>query len=60
VKLSLELDPGSEPIVGRIQHADGTVTEFTGWLELTQVLEAARSVDRSDDRAQSKRSLTGP
>jgi hypothetical protein len=33
---------GVEPITGRLTRADGTAAEFTGWLELTAVLEDAR------------------
>ena len=42
LKLSLELDLGAEPIAGRLLGADGTISPFVGWLELTQLLETAR------------------
>jgi hypothetical protein len=43
VKLELELDRRTEPIAGRLHQLDGTVAEFVGWLELTQVLESVRA-----------------
>jgi hypothetical protein len=49
VNLSLELEPGSDPIAGRVAGPDGTFAEFTGWLELTQALEAARQVSPRPD-----------
>ena len=39
--LRLELEPGSEPISGRLVAADGTLVEFTGWLELAAAIEQA-------------------
>lgn len=41
VKIILEIDRAADPITGRLQRKDGPIAEFTGWLELTQALEAA-------------------
>jgi hypothetical protein len=61
VKLSLDLEPGVDPITGRLELADGSVRSFTGWLELTQALEAARQGDPSRDKASiGKRSWIDP
>ena len=38
--LALDVQPG-DPITGRMQHLDGTVREFTGWLGLALELERA-------------------
>jgi hypothetical protein len=43
IQVLLELDPGVEPIAGaRLQPSDGDPDPFTGWLQLTQMLEAIR------------------
>jgi hypothetical protein len=42
VRLAVELDRGAEPIAGRLRRADGSTSEFIGWLELTQALEDAQ------------------
>ncbi len=42
LRLSLELEPGSEPITGRLSDGDGKQHVFTGWLDLAAALEAVR------------------
>jgi hypothetical protein len=43
IPVLLELDPDHEPIVGVLRQPPGTDAKpFTGWLELTQLLEAIR------------------
>jgi hypothetical protein len=43
IQVLLELDSGVEPIAGvRLQPSDGDPDPFTGWLQLTQMLEAIR------------------
>ena len=37
-RITLELEPGAEPIRGSIEHADGSRQPFWGWLELSAVL----------------------
>jgi hypothetical protein len=39
----LEVEPGVEPITGLLQTPSGGTQPFTGWLELTQLLEAIRA-----------------
>jgi hypothetical protein len=41
--LRLELEQGGESISGGPLRADGSSSEFTGWLEVTQVRETAHS-----------------
>lgn len=51
LQLALELDRETEPIAGRLRRDDGTTWSFTGWLELTRVLEEAQGDDdRSPER----------
>lgn len=40
-RLSVELDPGDDPIRGRLSTAAGRVSPFTGWIGLLRVLEEA-------------------
>ena len=43
IRLQLELDPGVDPIGGIVRRApNGEPTPFTGWLQLTEMLEAIR------------------
>ena len=39
----LDLVTDAEPIRGQVRGADGVEHGFTGWLELIQLLERARS-----------------
>jgi hypothetical protein len=53
--LHLDLEPGSDPIAGRI-YADGEPgTHFVGWMELTRTIE--RSLDEAS-RAQTPKEGT--
>jgi ribosomal protein S18 acetylase RimI-like enzyme len=38
--VTLELQPGSEPMSGSLRWADGLVRTFTGWLQLSALLQA--------------------
>ncbi|MBV8991236.1 MAG: hypothetical protein JO372_21980 [Solirubrobacterales bacterium] len=43
IQLVIELEIDSDPISGTLQpQPDGEATPFTGWLQLTQALEAVR------------------
>lgn len=42
VCVQLELDHGDGPIRGRIIYPHGTALAFSGWLELSTLLENAR------------------
>jgi hypothetical protein len=46
--LALDVQPG-DPITGRIQHLDGDVREFSGWLGLALELERALGSAHSTD-----------
>jgi ribosomal protein S18 acetylase RimI-like enzyme len=39
-RITLELQPGREPISGSLQWGDGLVRTFTGWLQLSALLQA--------------------
>jgi len=39
IPLRLELEPGAEPISGRLTGPDGVGEEFIGWLALSTALE---------------------
>jgi hypothetical protein len=41
IRVSLEVDPDSEPIGGRVTVAE-QIQGFTGWVELVAAIEAAR------------------
>jgi hypothetical protein len=41
LRISLELDPGAQPISGRLYEELGGVRSFSGWLGLFAALEAA-------------------
>jgi hypothetical protein len=43
VHVELDLDPGADPIEGRMSVAGGPPEPFTGWMELASALERARS-----------------
>jgi hypothetical protein len=51
VRLVLDVQRGSEPITGRLFRADGGISQFTGWVELTRVLEEACRAAADDDAA---------
>ena len=40
-RITLELEPGADPIRGSIEHADGRRQPFWGWLELSAELRRA-------------------
>ncbi|ADB49863.1 hypothetical protein [Conexibacter woesei] len=41
LRLALELDPNADPLRGRLVSDDGSVREFTGWLEFARAIEEA-------------------
>jgi len=43
IRVALELESGVEPITGILRPPVGDPQPFTGWLELTQLLEAIRA-----------------
>lgn len=48
VRLTLEIERGSDPIVGRVRDLCGRSVEFSGWLGLASALEGALTVERGD------------
>lgn len=42
-RLTVELEPGADPIRGSIEQADGRRQRFWGWLELIDALRRAAS-----------------
>jgi len=40
-RITLELEPGADPIRGLIEHPDGSRQPFWGWLELIEQLRRA-------------------
>ena len=58
IQLLIELESNSQPIAGTIrQPSDPRPTAFAGWLQLTEIIEAAR---RSADHNPSKRPSATP
>ena len=43
--LRLEIDPGADPITGRLTDAAGFEATFTGWVSLAAAIERAVSRD---------------
>jgi hypothetical protein len=41
--LHLEIEAGSDPIAGLIGGPDEELRSFSGWIELTEAIEAARA-----------------
>lgn len=45
-RITLELEPGADPIRGSLEHPDGSRQPFWGWLELSaQLRRVAASPD---------------
>ena len=44
-RITLELEPGADPIRGWIEHADGGRQPFWGWLELSEELRRVAAGD---------------
>lgn len=55
-RITLELEPGKDPIRGSIEHADGHRQPFWGWLELSA--ELRRVTARPDAHAERPQSAT--
>jgi hypothetical protein len=50
-RITLELETGTDPIRGNIEHADGSRRPFWGWLELSAELRRVTA----EPEAQAKR-----
>ena len=55
IHLALELDPGSEPVSGIVTLHHGRQHRFVGWLELIQIVDAARNRDDRSDQLTDRR-----
>jgi hypothetical protein len=42
LRISIELDPGSEPLAGRITVPGAAPRAFVGWMELVHAIDRAR------------------
>jgi hypothetical protein len=42
LRISLEIDPGSEPVAGTIAVAGAAPRAFVGWMELVHAIDRAR------------------
>ena len=52
-RITLELEPGADPIRGNIEHQDGSHQPFWGWLELSaQLRRIAAGPDTHPEPAQ--------
>jgi hypothetical protein len=52
VRITLYIDPHEEPIQGQLLREGVPAQPFSGWIELTSVIETARR-EASGDRGQS-------
>ncbi|HEX5194649.1 MAG TPA: hypothetical protein VFW09_17770 [Solirubrobacteraceae bacterium] len=48
ISLSIELDPGPEPLTGTVQIQNEPRRPFIGWIELAHLVEQARSLAETD------------
>ena len=55
-RITLELEPGADPIRGSIEHADGRRQPFWGWLELSA--ELRRATAQPDEHAERRQPPT--
>ena len=46
--MTVEIDPGSDPITGRVTNRRGTC-EFSGWLEFAAALQATLDDREAED-----------
>ena len=49
LRISIEIDPGMEPIAGRIIVAGDAPRAFVGWMELVHAIDLARHASNGDD-----------
>jgi len=53
IRLLIEVEPCATPITGTLQRQPhGEIERFTGWLQLTEALEAARRASSLSTEAQ--------
>jgi hypothetical protein len=49
LRISIEIDPGAEPVAGRIIVAGDAPRAFVGWMELVHAIDRARHASTGDD-----------
>lgn len=49
LQVTLDLEPGADPIAGSCTHGSGPAECFVGWLGLMAALERARAVVLGED-----------
>jgi hypothetical protein len=45
----IEIDPGTEPVAGRVAVAGAVARAFVGWLELVDAIDHARHPSNDED-----------
>jgi hypothetical protein len=49
LRISIELDPGAEPVAGRITVPGAEPRAFVGWMELVHAIDSARHSSSEED-----------
>ncbi|HEX6023456.1 MAG TPA: hypothetical protein VFZ00_15790 [Solirubrobacter sp.] len=49
LRISIELDPGTEPVAGRIIVPGEAPRAFVGWMELVHAIDRARDSSGEED-----------
>jgi hypothetical protein len=49
LRISIEIDPGTEPVAGRVIVAGAAPRAFVGWMELVHAIDRARYPSIGDD-----------
>jgi hypothetical protein len=57
-RITLELEPGADPIRGSIEHADGSRQPFWGWLELSAELRRVAAQPEAQAKRRQPRTTT--
>jgi hypothetical protein len=47
LRISIEIDPGTEPVAGRISVLGAAPRAFVGWMELVHAIDRARQASDS-------------
>jgi hypothetical protein len=50
LRITLELEPGADPIRGSLEHTDGSRRTFWGWLELMEELRGVTAEPEAQTR----------
>jgi hypothetical protein len=53
-QLGISIEPGSEPIAGKIRQPDGTSAPFHGYVQLIAAIERAHLGKQADDARSGK------